>query len=143
MNMYDLARGLHIIAVIAWMAGLLMLPRLYAYQMEAQPGGELERKMIDAAAKLRSIILTPALAATWVLGLWLLHYDAARLGEPWLIGKLALVIAITGLHGFYVSEGKKLARGERRRSAKFWRMINEIPFVIAIGVVLLATLEPH
>ncbi len=142
-DFYSLARGLHIIAVIGWMAGLLMLPRLYAYQMESQPGGELEKKMIDAAGKLRAIILNPAMIVTWALGLYLLITQ--HLGHPfalWIVLKLLLVLGLSGIHGFYLAEGRKLAKGERARTAKFWRMLNEVPFLIAIAVVLLATMKP-
>jgi putative membrane protein len=144
MNMYDLARGLHIIAVIAFVAGMLMLPRYYAHITDSERGGELETKMLAAAAKLRAIIVNPSIVAVWVLGLWLLiKFDWPRIGEPWLIAKLVLVAALSGLHGYFISEGKRLARGERRRSARFWRMIGELPFLVAIVVVLLATAEPH
>jgi putative membrane protein len=140
---YNLIRGLHIVAVIAWMAGLLMLPRLYAYQAESQPGGELEQKMIEASGKVRAIILTPAMIATWALGLWLVFsYHRDHLLVFWLDAKLALVLLLSALHGFLVAEGKKLGRGNRQRSARFWRMLNEIPFLIAIAVVLLVTLKP-
>lgn len=144
MNPYDLARGLHIIAVLAFMAGMLIAPRYYALLSESEPGGELEKKMIAASDKLRTIILNPSIVATWVLGLWLLiSFDLPRIGEPWLIGKLVLVTALSGLHGFYAAAGKKLARGERRYSARFWRMIGEVPFILAVVIVLLATLEPR
>jgi protoporphyrinogen IX oxidase len=128
-HFFGLIKSLHIIAVLAWMAGLLMLPRFYAYQTGAQPGGELEKKMIEAAAKLNQIILTPAMVAAWIFGLWL-----------WL--KIVLVLALSGLHGFFVGQGKKLARGERPKTEKFWRMINEAPFLIAIVVVFLVILRP-
>jgi putative membrane protein len=144
MNSYDLARGLHIIAVIAFMAGMLIAPRYLALWTEAQPGGELEKKMAASFAKLRSIILFPSVIAVWVLGAWLLfEFDRGKWGEPWLWAKLILVAIITGLHGFYIGAGRRLAKGERKHSAKFWRMMGELPFVIAIVVVLLATLEPH
>jgi putative membrane protein len=140
---YNLARALHILAVIAWMAGMLMLPRFYAYQTESEPGGELDRKMIEAAGKLRSIILTPAMVTTWILGLYLVaSYHREHLLAFWLVAKVSLVLAMSGLHGFYVAQGRKLARGERPRSAKFWRMINEVPFLLAIAIVLLVTLKP-
>ena len=149
---YDLFRGLHIIAVIAWMAGLLMLPRFYAYQTGGEPGGELERKMIEASSKLRAIILTPAMILTWALGIYLLAsyvvgdwsggLSSLTRIPTWFWLKLVLVLGLTGYHGFIVAEGKRLAKGERRRTERFWRMTNEIPFVIAIVVVLLATLEP-
>jgi protoporphyrinogen IX oxidase len=144
MNTYDFARGLHIIAVIAFIAGMLMMPRFFAYQTESEPGGELEKKMIEAAAKLRTIILTPSVVAVWVLGLWLLlEFDRSKWSEPWLWAKLVLATGLTGLHGYFIGEGKRLARGERRHSAKYWRMISEIPFAAAIIIVLLATVEPH
>ena len=136
-------RAFHIISVIAWMAGMLMLPRLYAYQTGSAPGGELDRKMIEASAKLRVIIISPAMIATWTFGILVLatsHWMQLSFG--WFHAKLALVIGLSGLHGYYVSEGKRLARGERRRSEKFWRMMNEVPFVIAICVVILAVVEP-
>lgn len=140
---YSLAIALHILAVIAWMAGLLMLPRLMAYQTESVPGGELDLKMIEAQRRLRAIILTPTMLLTWALGLYILFVaNPDLIKQPWMHAKLTLVTAMSGLHGFYVAGSKRLAKGERRRSGKFWRMMNEVPFVIAIGVVLLAVLKP-
>jgi protoporphyrinogen IX oxidase len=143
---YGLVKSLHIIAVIAWMAGLLMLPRFYAYQTGAVAGGELEKKMIEAASKLNQIILTPAMLAAWIFGLWLVgSYHLQELMEPmglWLWLKIALVLVLSGLHGFFVAQGRKLAKGERPKTEKFWRMINEVPFVIAIVVVFLVILRP-
>ncbi len=138
---YDLLRGLHLVAVIAWMAGMLLLPRLYAYQTEAAPGGELEAKMVTAAQRLRTLILTPALLATWALGLalWIGFHPGAP--PLWLTLKLLAVLALSGLHGFFVAAGRRLAKGERRHSARFWRIMNEVPFVIAIAAVLLVTLQ--
>ncbi|MBL8559518.1 MAG: CopD family protein [Hyphomonadaceae bacterium] len=140
---YDWMRAIHVIAVLALMAGLLMLPRFYAYQTGSEPGGELERKMIEASKKLNAIILTPALALTWIFGLatsaasnWI------QFQMGWMHAKLALVVILTGLYAYYVAEGARLAKGERRRSEKFWRMMNEVPFLIAIAVVILAVVEP-
>jgi putative membrane protein len=144
MNTYDLARGLHMIAVLAFVAGMLMLPRYYAHISDSQPGGELEKKMIDAADKLRKIILTPSVVAVWVLGLWILFsFDKGKWGDWWLWLKIALAFGLTGLHGFFIAQGRKLAKGERKYPAKFWRMIGEVPFIIAIVIVLLATIEPR
>lgn len=140
---YDWMRALHVIVVLALMAGLLMLPRFYAYQTGSEPGGELDRKMIEAAQKLKTIILTPALVLTWVFGLLTSaasNWIQFQMG--WMHAKLALVIILSGLYGYYVAEGRRLARGERRRSEKFWRMMNEVPFLIAIAVVILAVVEP-
>lgn len=150
---YDLARGLHIIAVIAWIAGLLMLPRFYAYLTSSQPGGELEAAMLKAARSLRLIILTPSLILAWAFGLflfgayltpgWAEGWAAAAANVPhWFWLKLILVLGLSGYHGFLSSAGRKLAAGQRPRSERFWRLMSEAPFLVAIAAVLLATLEP-
>ena len=139
----DWMRALHIIFVIAWMAGMLMLPRLYAYQTASAPGGELDRKMTEAAVRLRRFILTPGITLAWVFGLLTTassHWVQLTFG--WMHVKLALVLGLSALHGYYVTEGKRLARGERRRSERFWRLMNEVPFLVAIVVVILAVIEP-
>jgi putative membrane protein len=148
-----LAIALHIIAVIALVASLLMTPRFYSYIAGAQPGGELETKMLAAALRLRVIIMNPALIAVWLLGLYLLiAFNVGSLGRPlpqiiasvpgWFWMKLVLVLALSGYHGFLIGAGKRLAKGERRHSEKFWRAMSEIPFLITIAVVLLAVLKP-
>jgi putative membrane protein len=150
---YDLARGLHIIAVMAWVAGLLMLPRLYAYMTGATPGGELEQTMLKAAKNLRLIILGPAMILAWAFGLFLLvAHLIGNLERPlpellssvptWFWPKLLLVLVLSAYHGLLVGEGRRMAKGERRRSARFWKLSSELPFIIAIAVVLLATLKP-
>lgn len=150
---YDLARGLHIIAVIAWIAGLLMLPRFYAYITASQPGGELEAAMLKAARSLRVIILSPSMVLAWAFGVflfatyligdWSRPLPAILAATPhWFWLKLLLVLGLTGYHGYLSGEGRKLAAGERRRSERFWRLMSEVPFLVAIAAVLLATLEP-
>lgn len=150
---YDLARGLHIIGVIAWVAGLLMLPRFYAYIAASAPGGELETAMLKAARSLRAIILGPALIVTWAFGIflfgtyliggWERPVEAVMTSVPaWFWAKLILVLGLSGYHGFLSLAGRRLAAGERRHSEKFWRVMSEIPFLVAIAAVLLATLEP-
>jgi protoporphyrinogen IX oxidase len=150
---YDLARGLHIIAVIAWVAGLLMLPRFYAYITSSQAGGELEQTMLKAAKNLRTIILTPSMILAWAFGIFLFAtYLVSDWSRPfpdvmvtiphWFWGKLILVLGLSGYHGFLSAEGRKLASGQRRHSERYWRLMSEVPFIVAIAVVLLATLEP-
>lgn len=149
MNLYDLLRGLHIIAVIAWMAGMLYLPRLYAYHTEtAPPGSEFDAHFQVWERKLLKIIINPAMVITWLFGISLIFYHVHGLDrgwdfllQPWMATKLALVIALSGWHGFLAGALKKFAAGERPKSAKFWRMTNEIPFIIAIIAVLAVTLE--
>jgi protoporphyrinogen IX oxidase len=145
MDFYLWAKALHVLAVIAWMAGMLMLPRLYAYQTEAEPGGELERKMIEASQRLRTIILNPSMILAWVLGLYMVYELHQRGGTiaGWLWVKLALVFfGTSALHGYIIGQGKKLAKGQRTLPAKTWRLLNELPFIIAIPVVILVIVKP-
>jgi len=145
MDLYLWAKALHILSVIAWMAGMLMLPRLYAYQTEAEPGGELERKMIEASGRLRSIILNPSMIAAWVFGLYMVYELLQRAGmiQGWLWVKLALAFfGMSALHGYVIGQGKKLAQCQRPLSAKAWRLLNELPFIIAIPIVILVILKP-
>ena len=149
MNWYDLLRGLHIIAVIAWMAGMMYLPRLFAYHTEtAPPGTEFDGHFKVWEQKLLRIIINPAMTLTWILGISLIlwHVYGAKegwrfLGQPWMSVKLTVVIIMSGWHGFLAASRRRIAAGERPRTAKFWRATNEIPFLLAIVAVLAVTLE--
>jgi protoporphyrinogen IX oxidase len=149
MDWYNLLRGLHLLAVIAWMAGMLYLPRLYAYHTEtAPPGSEFDANFQVWEAKLLRIIINPAMILTWLLGLALIWVNATQirggwdfLAQPWMIVKLIGVLFLSGWHGFLAGARKKFVAGERPRPAKFWRMTNELPFVAAIVMVLAVTLE--
>lgn len=152
MNAYDLARGLHIIAVIAWMAGMLFLPRLYAYDAEQADKPEPLRSEMRALlrlwqVRLLRIIVNPAMILAFVFGGWLLWLrsgegaDWSFAHEPWMVVKLAGVFALSAWHGFLAGQRKKIAAGTSKRSGRFWRMTNEIPFLIAIVMVLAVTLE--
>lgn len=146
---YDLLRGLHIIAVIAWMSGMMYLPRLFAYHTEtAPPGSEFDAHFKVWEEKLLRIIINPAMGLTWILGVTLIlwHVYAAKegwgfLAQPWMVVKLAVVVALSGWHGFLSGSRRKIAAGERPRTGKFWRATNEIPFLLAIVAVLAVTLQ--
>lgn len=142
---YDWLRGLHILAIVFWMAGLLYLPRLYVYQFHAEPGGELERTLITQQRRLYRGIMIPAMIAAWTFGVLLLLSNAGRSGgwvfiqsAPWAV-KLLGVVAMSGVHGFYGAARRKFAAGERPRTEKTWRLLNEIPAVLAVVIVLVAT----
>jgi putative membrane protein len=145
--MYDWLRGLHILAVIAWMAGLLYLPRLFAYHTRAERGSQMDLTFQEMERKLLRIIMNPAMIATLVFGLALVWYDGAhRLGwgflrAPWVHVKLLFILVLLGLHGFLSASRRKFEAGTNTRSAKFWRMMNELPFLAAIVIVLSATLK--
>lgn len=147
MNYYDLVRGLHIIAVIAWMAGMMYLPRLFAYHAAAAPGSEMDRTFQTMELKLYRIIMGPAMVAAFVLGLVLIWIDgSARLGwgflaKPWMVTKLAGVVFMIGWHHFLGAARKRFAAGTNQRSARFWKMTNELPFIAAIIMVIAVTTE--
>jgi len=142
-DLYLWVKALHIIAVIFWMAGLLYMPRLFVYHSSSKPGGELEAKMIESAAKLQRIIMTPAMIVAVLMGLVLIGYNAANLTSTfWLPIKLILVFSLVGFHGYLTATRKKFANGERPKSEKFYRMINEIPSILTIFIVILVIVKP-
>lgn len=147
MNAYDLARGLHILAVIAWMAGLLYLPRLFAYHTRAEAGGEMDRTFQVMERKLLKIIMNPAMVAAWVFGLWLFWLRSGSGGDwsftlqPWMVAKIGGVLFLTTWHHYLMVARKRFAAGTNVRSERFWRMTNELPFIAAIVMVLSVTLE--
>ena len=147
MPYYDLVRGLHIIAVIAWMAGMMYLPRLFAYHAAAAPGSELDQTFQTMELKLYRIIMGPAMVAAFLLGLLLIWIDgSARLGwgflaKPWMITKLIGVVFMIGWHHFLGASRKRFAAGTNPRSARFWKMTNELPFIAAIIMVIAVTTE--
>lgn len=131
----------HLIFVIFWMAGLFMLPRYFVYHQEAAPGSPEDAIWIDRERKLLGIILLPSILVVWVLGVAL----ATSLGawsHGWLHLKLALVLGLSGYHGFLAVYAKKLARGERLLSGRALRMLNEVPGIAAALIVILAVVKP-
>lgn len=140
---YDWLRAAHLIAVIFWMAGLLYLPRLYVYHSKAVVGGELDEALKIQERNLLRIIMNPAMIAAFVIGLVLISTRVEVMTASfWLPIKLLLVFGLMGYHGFMAGERKKFERGERPRSEKFYRMVNEIPALVTIVVVILAVVEP-
>lgn len=143
---HNLLIGLHIIVVIAWMAGLLYLPRLFAYHTRAAVGSEMDQTFQVMEVKLYRIIMNTAMIAVWILGLTLIWFDATQekwgwafLLTPWMLTKLAGVLFLTSWHHYLGLARKSLARGERRRSERFWRATNELPFLAAIVMILAIT----
>lgn len=139
---YDLLRGLHIIAMVAWMAGLLILPRLYVYHMRAAPGSEMDALFQDAERRLLRLIITPTLLVTWALGLWLIHTRGGEiLSQPWMHVKLAGALLVSAWTGYLAAARKRFAAGANTRSERFWRISNELPFLAAIVMILAVTTE--
>jgi putative membrane protein len=139
--MYEWLKAFHIIAIIAWMAGMFYLPRLFVYHCEADAGSRQSETFKVMERRLLRLIINPAMIVTWVLGLWL-AWQGNWFAAPWLHLKLALVIAMSGVHGMLARYVKDFAADRNRKSQKFYRIINEVPTVLMVFIVLLAVLKP-
>ena len=139
--MYQWLLAFHIIAVIAWMAGMLYLPRLFVYHCEADPGSRQSETFKVMERRLLKAIINPAMILTWVLGLWL-AYQGGWFAAHWLHLKLALVLGMTGVHGILSKYVREFAADRRRKSAKFFRILNEVPTVLLIVIVILVVVKP-
>ena len=141
---YPWIKSLHVISVIAWMAGMLYLPRLFVYHTGATPGSEMDETFKVMERRLLRGIINPASIATFLFGVCLIMADGAIRGwgflaQPWMVTKLVCLVGLYGWHGFLSASRKKFERGENTRSEKFWRATNEIPFLLAIVIVLSVT----
>jgi len=141
---FNLLRGLHILAVIAWMAGMLYLPRLFAYHTRAEAGSQMDETFKVMERKLLRIIINPAMIAALLLGLTLGWLDLHRLGphfwaRPWALSKIAGLVFLFGWHGFLARSRRRFEANQNRYSERFWRMTNELPFLAAIVIVLSVT----
>ena len=139
--LYLWVKAFHLVFVIAWMAGLLILPRYKLHQLNSAPGEPLFETMRSASGKLRKIILTPGIVLVWVLGITLLVLNPALMSSGWLHVQVLLVLVLSGLHGYFVALGKKIDRGEAV-SAKRLKLLNELPFVLMIVIVILVIVKP-
>ena len=139
--MYQWLLAFHIIAVIAWMAGMLYLPRLFVYHCEADPGSRQSETFKVMERRLLRAIINPAMIATWVLGLWL-AWSGSWFAAPWLHAKLALLMGMMGVHGILSKYVREFAVDKRRKSQKFFRIINEVPTVLMILIVILVVVKP-
>jgi putative membrane protein len=139
--MYEWVKALHIIAVIAWMAGMLYLPRLFVYHCEATAGSVQSETFKLMERRLLRGIINPAMIAVWVFGLWM-AWEAPWYDELWLQLKVALVLVMSGLHGLLSRCVKDFAADRNTRSQKFYRIINEVPAVLVVLIVLLVVIKP-
>jgi len=142
-NLYPLFKALHIISVIVWMAGILMYPRLKIYQLNDEPGGKLFEEMKLAGVRMRKIIMTPAMIGTWLFGLLVVVAAPSIIsGGIWFPVKLIIVIVLSGFHGWFVAQGKKIDIGQPQVTAKKLRMLNEVPAIGMIIIVFLVIFKP-
>jgi len=138
---YLWVKAAHVTFVIFWLAGLFLLPRFYVYHHETAVGSPEDRAWIEREARVRSIILTPAIIVVWVLGL-MLAFNIDAWAQGWFSAKLFFVVLLSAYQGWLGYYGKKLARGERPLSNKAVRMLNEIPGIAAAIIVVLVIVRP-
>ena len=139
--LYLWLKAFHVIAVIAWMAGMLYLPRLFVYHCQAEKGSVQSETFKVMERRLLKAIINPAMIAAWVLGLYL-AWDGGWFRSGWLHGKLALVLAMSAVHGLYARWVRDFAADRNTRPARYYRILNEVPTVLMIGIVILVIVKP-
>jgi len=139
--MYVWVKALHVMAVISWMAGMLYLPRLFVYHCEAEKGSKQSETFKLMERRLLKGIINPAMMVVWVLGLylaWTGHWFSAT----WFQAKLFLVLVLSGVHGLFSRWVRAFAADRNTHSQNFYRIINEVPTVLMIGIVILVIVKP-
>jgi putative membrane protein len=134
-------KAVHVIAVIAWMAGMLYLPRLFVYHAESEPGSAKSETFKVMERRLLNAIINPAMTVAWAAGLWLAWTGFAFKGG-WLHAKLALVIILSGMHGYFSAATRRFAEDRNTQPARHWRIMNEVPTLLMIGIVILVIVKP-
>jgi protoporphyrinogen IX oxidase len=139
--LYLWLKALHVVAIIAWMAGMLYLPRLFVYHSEAQKGSIQSETFKIMERRLLKAIINPAMIATWVLGV-ILIWQGGWITSGWLHAKVLLVVILSAVHGRLVRHVKEFAADQNTRPTKYFRILNEVPTVLMIGIVILVIVKP-
>lgn len=141
---YHWIKALHILAVISWMAGMLYLPRLFVYHTQVKIGSEASELFKIMERRLLRFIINPAMIVTWGAGLWLMKYTNALdiQNGKWMHYKLLLLIGMQISHAMMARYRRKFANDQNTKSTKFYRILNEIPTILMIGIVILVVVKP-
>jgi len=143
MNTYLLFKSIHLIAVISWMAGLLYLPRIFVYHVEASNNENQNSTFKIMEKKLYFYIMNPAMILSWIFGLLLLHsIGLESLKEFWLITKFILVTSLTFYHLFLFVCLKRFSENNNQYSSKFFRFVNEAPTILLIAIIFIVVFKP-
>lgn len=134
-------KALHVIAIIAWMAGMLYLPRLFIYHTMAETGSKQSETFKVMERRLLTMIINPAMVAAWAFGLWLV-WEGGFVWSGWLHAKLALVLLLSALHGYFSMAVRAFADDRNTKTTRHWRIVNEAPTLIMIAVVILVIVKP-
>lgn len=140
-RLYDWMKAVHVIAVIAWMAGMLYLPRLFVYHSQVAPGSPQSETFETMERNLLRVIINPAMIIVWVLGLWL-AWRGGWFSAGWLHAKIALVLVMSGVHGYFSRAVRLFAEDRNTRSTRYWRLMNEVPTLLMIAIVILVVVKP-
>ena len=140
--MYEWVKALHVISVIAWMAGMLYLPRLFVYHTKAEIGSVQSETFKIMERRLLKGIINPAMIATWIFGLTMIYLGGVDWSSGWPWAKAAMVLAMSGVHGILVGHQRRFARDENVKEQKYFRIINEVPTVLMIGIVIMVIVKP-
>lgn len=136
-------KAFHIIAVMAWMAGMLYLPRLYVYHCDAEPGSDKSETFKIMERRLLRAIINPAMGLAFILGgILLANLDSDAWSDGWLHAKLTFVILMAVMHGFMSRWRKDFEADRNTRPAKFYRWMNEVPTVLMVAIVILVVVKP-
>ena len=143
MNYYLLFKSLHLIAVISWMAGLLYLPRIFVYHVEKNTEKNISEIFKIMERRLMFFIMTPAMILSWLFGISLILINGTSINSSlWVQAKLFLVVILTIYHLFLGYYLRKFVLNENEKSAKFFRIINEIPTVLLILIIFVIIYKP-
>ena len=137
---YLFIKAVHVVSIIAWMAGLLYLPRLFVYHSDPDVAPETAATFTIMERRLLKVIMMPAMLLTWILGLWLGvtgGWFASGLVSWWLWAKIALVLGLTASHVHFAAAAKRFGRGANEHPPRHWRMVNEVPTLLMIAIVVL------
>ena len=135
-------KALHVISVIAWMAGMLYLPRLFVYHAVTETGSQQSETFKIMERRLLRGIMTPAMIASWVFGLWMIFAGLVDPMAPWLHIKLAMVLLLSACHGILAKYTRLFATDKNTKPQKFFRIINEVPTVLMIVIVIAVIVKP-
>ena len=138
---YDWIKALHVIAIISWMAGMLYLPRLFIYHFDAEKGSVQSETFKVMESRLLRVIINPAMIFAWVTGLWL-AWQSDFYKQGWFHAKFVLVFLLSGAHGYLSANVRAFGEDRNTKSARHWRIVNEVPTVLMIGIIVLVIVKP-
>lgn len=141
MDLFLWIKSLHVISIIAWMAGMLYLPRLFVYHVDAEAGSVQSETFKVMERRLLKAIINPSMIAAWIFGLWM-AWELQAWHDGWFHAKFALVLIMSGVHGYLSRCVKTFARDENKHTSRFYRMLNEVPTVLMVGIVILVIVKP-